>query len=56
MKVFEQFKHLDQAKSTLPLLVFDIETVRCVDILPESGPLFDAWKYQRRKEEELTYE
>ena len=56
MKIFEQFKNLDQAKSTLPLLVFDIETVRCVDILPESGPLFDAWKYQRRKEEELTYE
>ena len=56
MKVFEQFKHLDQAKSTLPLLVFDIETVRCVDVLPDSGPLFDAWKYQRRKEGELTYE
>ena len=56
MKIFEQFKNLDQAKSTLPLLVFDIETVRCVDILPESGPLFDAWKYQRRKEDEDTYE
>lgn len=56
MKIFEQFKNLDQSKSTLPLLVFDIETVRCVDVLPESGPLFDAWKYQRRKEDEDTYE
>lgn len=56
MNIFNQFKDLDQAESTLPLLVFDIETVRCVDILPESGPLFEAWKYQRRKEEEETYE
>ena len=56
MKIFEQFKNLDQSKSTLPLLVFDIETVRCVDVLPESGPLFEAWKYQRRKEDDGTYE
>lgn len=56
MKIFDKFKNLDQSKSTLPLLVFDIETVRCVDVLPESGTLFDAWKYQRRKEDEETYE
>lgn len=56
MKVLEKFKLLDPAASTLPILVFDIETVRSFDILPEEGPVFDAWAYQRRNSDDLTYE
>ena len=56
MKVLEKFKSLDPAASTLPLLVFDIETVRSCDVLPKEGPVFNAWAYQRRKEDELEYE
>lgn len=52
MQVLNKFKKI----TPLPLLFFDIECVRGEKILPESGVLFDAWAYQRRKEEETSYE
>lgn len=52
MQVLNKFKDLNPT----PLLFFDIECVRGEKVLPESGVLFDAWAYQRRKESETTYE
>lgn len=52
MRALQKFKN----KKTVPLLFFDIEVVRGTNELPQEGPLFDAWAYQRRKEEEVSYE
>lgn len=52
MQVLNKFKGLNPT----PLLFFDIECVRGEKTLPESGVLFDAWAYQRRKEGETTHE
>jgi 3'-5' exonuclease len=56
MKALNKYKQLNPETDTLPLLVFDIETVRSHEVLPESGPVFEAWKYKRRKENEVDYE
>lgn len=56
MKVLDRFKVLDPAASTLPILVFDIETVRSFEVLPEEGPVFDAWAYQRRNSDVFMYD
>ena len=56
MKALEKYRQLDPATSTLPILVFDIETVRSHEVLPTAGEVFEAWKYKRRKENEVDYE
>lgn len=56
MKALNKYKQLNPETDTLPLLVFDIETVRSHSVLPESGPVFEAWKYKRRKENEVDYD
>lgn len=56
MKALNKYKQLNPETDTLPLLVFDIETVRSHSVLPESGPVFEAWKYKRRKENEVDYQ
>lgn len=55
MEALKKYKSINPTTGTLPLLVFDIETVRTHKELPESGPVFDAWKYKRRKENETEY-
>lgn len=56
MKALDKYRQLDPATSTLPILVFDIETVRSHEVLPTAGEVFEAWKYKRRKENEVDYE
>lgn len=52
MEVLQKFKGVNPT----PILFFDIECVRGEKTLPEKGVLYDAWAYQRRKEDETTYE
>ena len=36
------------------LIFYDIETARAVDVLKEGTPLYEAWKYKARYQNELN--